>query len=300
LESASTTRQPLDTLRCFGSPPTIVGTEGADVLVGTKHHDVILGLGGDDSIYGGGGHAADLICAGDGADGVLGSFGRDHVAGEGGDDVLLGDPGGDVLLGGDDIDYIEPGRGNDWANGGGSSLDILTYLPSASAVRVDFTKGRAVGEGWDRFRGFNAVVGSNGDDTLNGATGEELFVPAGGDDYVDGGPGADAIVYALSTQGVNVNLAGGLSLGEGSDTLAGLEVVSGSPFDDVIVGDARYNWLSGSAGNDQLDGLTGDDSLFGEDGADSCVNGLTYVGCENQGGDVFPVPPDPTDPPDPR
>ncbi len=31
---------------CFGRPPTILGTEGDDVLVGTDGPDVISGLGG--------------------------------------------------------------------------------------------------------------------------------------------------------------------------------------------------------------------------------------------------------------
>jgi Ca2+-binding RTX toxin-like protein len=275
--------------RCFGVRPTIVGTEGADVLIGTPHRDVIVGLGGDDTIFGGG-SGRDFICAGAGADGVLGGSGRDRIAGNRGDDVLLGESAADTLKGGQGIDYIEPGPGRDEADGGGPPLDVISYLASSSAVHVDFSTGMAVGEGKDRFQRINAVVGSNGNDSLIGSTGEELFVPVGGNDNVDGELGSDAILYALSPQGVIVNLAGGSSLGEGSDTLAGLEVVSGSPLDDVITGDARYNWLSGGDGNDQLDGLVGDDSLDGGGGVDICVNGLTYLGCENQGGDVVPVP----------
>ena len=295
--SGPSTAPVADSSRCFGKRPTIVGTEGADVLEGTPHRDVILGLGGDDTIFGGGGHPGDYICAGDGADGVLGGLGRDRIAGDGGDDVVLGEFAADILVGGSGIDYIEPGPGNDQADGGGSPLDILSYLSSSSAVRVDFSTGRTVGEGADTFQGFNAVVGSNGDDSLMGSTGQELFVPVGGDDLVNGGSDADTILYVLSGEGVSVNLAGGWGLGEGSDTLAGLEVVFGSAFDDVIVGDAGYNWLSGEEGNDQLDGLAGDDTLDAGGGVDVCVHGFIYLECENQGGTVFPTPPGDTEAP---
>ena len=51
---------------CLGSPATIVGTEGNDILTGTSGDDVIVGLGGNDLIRGMGG--SDTICGGDGGD----------------------------------------------------------------------------------------------------------------------------------------------------------------------------------------------------------------------------------------
>lgn len=50
-------------LECFNREPTIVGTEGRDVLEGTPGDDVIMGLGGRDQIDGGAGQ--DFICGGD-------------------------------------------------------------------------------------------------------------------------------------------------------------------------------------------------------------------------------------------
>ena len=60
--------------------PTVVGTEGPDVLRGTDGPDVILGLGGDDRIFGLGGD--DVICGGLGADQVDGGPGNDSIAGD--------------------------------------------------------------------------------------------------------------------------------------------------------------------------------------------------------------------------
>jgi hypothetical protein len=45
---------------CGEQPPTIVGTNGADLLVGTPGDDVIVGLGGRDVIVGRDGN--DLLC----------------------------------------------------------------------------------------------------------------------------------------------------------------------------------------------------------------------------------------------
>ena len=51
--------------RCHGRKPTIVGTDGPDVLHGTPGRDVIWGGPGDDEIFGSLGN--DLICGGAGS-----------------------------------------------------------------------------------------------------------------------------------------------------------------------------------------------------------------------------------------
>jgi uncharacterized protein len=91
----------LDNL-CQGRVPTIVGTEGPDVLTGTNGPDVIVGLGGNDVIRGGNGQ--DVICGG---------LGDDTIAGDNGDDVLLGGFGNDRISGGNGNDRLVGGPGND-------------------------------------------------------------------------------------------------------------------------------------------------------------------------------------------
>jgi hypothetical protein len=56
---------------CGEQAPTIVGTNGADLLVGTPGDDVIVGLGGRDVIVGKAGN--DLLCGGRGSDLVPGT-----------------------------------------------------------------------------------------------------------------------------------------------------------------------------------------------------------------------------------
>ena len=84
--------------RCGSVRPTIVGTDGRDLLTGTRRRDVIAGFGGDDRIRGRGGN--DLICAGGGDDTVKGGDGNDTLAGRQGRDLLVGGRGRDLMIGG--------------------------------------------------------------------------------------------------------------------------------------------------------------------------------------------------------
>jgi predicted extracellular nuclease len=95
--------------RCDGLVPTIVGTEGNDVIVGTNKRDVILGLGGNDVIRGGNGE--DVICGGLGNDVVTADNGDDVVLGGFGNDWLSGGNGDDRLVGGPGQDFLDQGRG---------------------------------------------------------------------------------------------------------------------------------------------------------------------------------------------
>jgi hypothetical protein len=64
---------------CNGLKPTILGTNGRDVIQGTPGDDVILGGAGRDRIDGGGGN--DTICGGRGNDVLIGGDGRDTLIG---------------------------------------------------------------------------------------------------------------------------------------------------------------------------------------------------------------------------
>jgi Ca2+-binding RTX toxin-like protein len=56
--------------------------------------------------------------------------------------------------------------------------------------------------------------------------------------------------------------------GAGVDTLANVESVTGSAFDDYLKGDSQANGLDGGAGNDVLDGGAGADVMRGNAGDD--------------------------------
>jgi hypothetical protein len=70
---------------CFGRVPTIVGTNGRDVIRGTDGRDVIHARGGADHVSAGPGD--DFICGGRGRDDPLaGNRGYDRFHGGGGTD----------------------------------------------------------------------------------------------------------------------------------------------------------------------------------------------------------------------
>ena len=101
---------------CRGRAPTILGTDGDDVIHGTEGPDVIHGLDGDDVIYGLGGD--DVVCGGRGDDWIEVGAGRDLALGERGVDTLIGAGKGDRLNGGGGRDTLHGGRGSDRLNGG--------------------------------------------------------------------------------------------------------------------------------------------------------------------------------------
>jgi uncharacterized protein len=95
--------------RCDGRVPTLLGTNGDDVLRGTNHADVVHALGGDDQVLGL--NADDVVCGGAGDDELSGGNGDDLLLGGAGDDVMRGDNGDDTFVGGRGEDRFDQGRG---------------------------------------------------------------------------------------------------------------------------------------------------------------------------------------------
>lgn len=123
-------------LLCNGLVPTIVGTEGDDVIKGTNGDDVILGLGGNDIIKGRNGH--DVICGGDGADQLEGGNAIDFIDGGPGNDTIKGNNGSDTLNGKSGIDSLNGGNGTDTCISGETNTKCETIThgnnpPSSNA-----------------------------------------------------------------------------------------------------------------------------------------------------------------------
>jgi Ca2+-binding RTX toxin-like protein len=94
-----------------------------------------------------------------------------------------------------------------------------------------------------------------------------------GNDLLDGGPGPDFVYYYFAPGGITANLGSRRARGWGTDTLRGIEDIEGSPFADVLTGDARPNELNGDRGNDRVAGGGGNDSVLGGTGNDSLFGG---------------------------
>jgi Ca2+-binding RTX toxin-like protein len=87
---------------CAGVTPTIVGTNGDDVISGTSGNDVIAALGGEDIVQADAGN--DIVCGGGSDDVLKGNTGRDTLFGDTGGDVLKGGKGRDTCIGGPGLD----------------------------------------------------------------------------------------------------------------------------------------------------------------------------------------------------
>lgn len=119
------------------------------------------------------------------------------------------------------------------------------------------------------------IVGTAGDDQLIGTPRADVLVGLRGDDQIIGRAGNDRICGGRGFDGIDFFQAGGrvvvnLTLGKartprGRDSVSSIELVRGSLFADVIIGNAKRNYLDGSGKDDRLRGKAGNDSLFGED-----------------------------------
>lgn len=243
----------------------IFGSYGDDTLIGNDSGNAIFATAGNDTIRGGAGfdivglslgstvtvNLAAGTSLGGAAEGTDRISGMEGAFSGAGDDVLIGDAQNNFLSGND---------GNDTISGGG---------------------------------GADTILGGAGDDRLAGG-GENDFLDGNvGTNVIDGGGGANDLVnYAWmpGPSGIEVDLGKGTATGAlVSDTLRGIESVSGSNLADDLSGNGRANALYGNGGDDELDGLAGSDFISGGLGRDSgeagagrdyCLDTEAVSGCE--------------------
>jgi len=158
-----------------------------------------------------------------------------------------------------------------WTVTGAALLAALTVGASGAAGVVSATcngltatiVGTAGNDTLVGTAGNDVIAGLAGDDTIDGAGGDDVICGGLGNDGITGGTGVDTVSYAESATAVTVDLGAGTASGEGTDTLAGIENVTGSALADKLTGNASANVLRGAAGADTLDGGPGDDRLDG-------------------------------------
>src|SRR5580704_10594296 len=189
------------------------------------------------------GDAGDTLYGGDGNDLLSAAGTNDQLYGDAGDDTLVGGNGDDLLDGGDGKDILDAGSGNDTLYGGAGDDQIITSSGNDNVLGGD---------------GNDEITLGAGDDIANGGTGADRMFGGSGNDVMDAGGGLG-----------NDYIDGGA----GVDTLAAIENLTGSNFDDTLTGDALNNLLNGGAGNDRLDGGDGNDGLVGGSGNDTLMGG---------------------------
>jgi len=237
---------------CSGRPATLVVSADAPTVVGTDGNDVMLGSDGNDTLDGGAGN--DTICGGDGNDVITGGDGNDVITGGAGVDWVSGGDGDDVIRLGARNDTGFGNAGDDVINGGGGA-DHIDGGPGADVI-------------WDSF---------GADVDLYGGIGDDRFVVGVGDaNHFDGGDGVDRVDYRAMTSGVTIDLSLGTTVRVGQDTFTSIEEARGSRHADVITGDTGANVLIGGGGDDTIYGMDGDDNLVGDKGDDTLYGGAGW------------------------
>ncbi len=248
------------------SDDTLTGDAGVNVLSGGGGNDVFEGKGGQDTLDGGGG--TDFTSYASAGASVSVNLATGVVVGPDGSDTLIsiegvfGSPFADTLTGSDVLNFLR-GNGGDDILDGGADNDYADYRAATGPVQVDLATGRSAGaDGVDTLINMESIRGSAFDDTLSGDAGPNVIRGGGGNDAIDGAGGDDWVELFNAGNGVFVDLIAGTAAGEGSDTLANIENIRGSQFDDWLKGSDTGNVLRGDAGDDLLDGRDGADSAM--------------------------------------
>jgi Ca2+-binding RTX toxin-like protein len=140
---------------------------------------------------------------------------------------------------------------------------------------MPYVYGNNTSEMLEGSSGADWIYGFGGNDIIFGLAGEDNIKGGGGADTIDGGAGFDMVHYTDSAQGVVVRLDTGqgfFGTAQG-DTIVNVEHVTGSFYDDTLIGDGAGNILNGANGNDMLKGGGGADVLYGGNGNDTLRGG---------------------------
>jgi Ca2+-binding RTX toxin-like protein len=223
---------------------------------------------------------------------IRGNGGRNSLSGgNGGQDTLIGGAGNDTLYGIDGLDRLIGGTGDDVyiVNGDGDEVVELTgqgYDSVTATVSRSYTLAQnverlvLVGLNVDGFGNSldNEILGTTGDNLLDGAAGADRLVGYEGDDsYLVDNVG-DVVVEAANqgTDEVLSKISWTLGANLENLTLTGAAAINGigNALDNRISGNDANNTLRGGIGSDIIIGGAGTDLLYGEDGDDILSGGV--------------------------
>jgi Ca2+-binding RTX toxin-like protein len=290
----------------FDGSLTLIGGAGADSLTGGWGDDLLFGGVGSDTFYASAG--SDVISVGGSYDGdrfIIGAEFYVHNITFTGMDLIVEYQDQDfnyhtttiidqftnnLEFFSMDFRVIDSALENYSLNT--ENLDNSSDITNVNHLLVgtdgaDTIKGSALGN--------DVLFGSFGNDILFGASGNDVLLGGEGDDYLEGGLGDDIIeggdgleskgdtaVFYQSETSVVIDLSfgeigSGTAVGEGSDTLIGIENIGGSVFNDTLIGDAGNNLIMGFEGSDILTGGAGGDRFIYNSAFDSIVGNMDTI-----------------------
>ena len=219
---------------------------------------------GSGSFEGTGNGGDNTLTGGSGADLLYGLEGDDTLDGGAGDDLMVGGLGNDTYIVADSGDSVVEA-----ANEGTDTVrtSLSSYQLGAHVENLIYTGGGA----------FNGS-GNSLDNVITGGIGNDILAGGAGTDILNGGAGNDTADYSTAASGVRAQLNTNASSNDGdggTDTFISIENLTGSAFNDILIGDAGGNVLRGGLGADVLIGLAGNDVLWGGAGALNTLQGGT-------------------------
>jgi Ca2+-binding RTX toxin-like protein len=125
------------------------------------------------------------------------------------------------------------------------------------------------------------LIGGNGNDHLLGGAGYDTLHADAGNDVLDGGQSVDTVTYQSAPGPASVDLSNGGPQNTGAlgaDQFTHVELLKGSPYDDVLTGSDVGNLIEGGGGNDVLTGRGENDKLDGGPGSDTASYHETPAG----------------------
>ena len=266
-----------------------VTISGVQRIVGAAGNETIIGSAGNDTIQGGAGN--DILRGGAGNDVIQGAAGVDEHHGGDGIDTL--DQSLETLSASQVINLtsnvlsitISGVTTSETISGfenviGGAGNDTITGTAEANDL-----DGRNANDTLSGLGGDDILRGGLGNDTLDGGAGDDQLIGGAGLDTFNGGDGIDTVSFEGSAEtlastriwgsgpdqvtitGVFANLSLHVSStsakaaqGDANgEWFTGIENLTGSAFNDHLVGNGVANVLIGNAGNDVLDGMGSDD-----------------------------------------
>lgn len=163
--------------------------------------------------------------------------------------------------------------------GGGGFVSLISTVRGGFTIANDVViENASSGSGDDSLTGndrANVLSGGEGADTLIGGGDNDTLIGGLGADDLQGGDGdGDFAAYGAATGRVRADLSGAVSgRGEATgDVFTGVEGISGTDFNDILLGDDQANVLIGGDGFDTISGRDGGDLLQGGD-LDDVLNG---------------------------
>ena len=223
---------------------------------------------------------------------IRGSQNNDVLTGDAGDNVFFASLGLDVIAGGNGTDTLDFSNNTITSSDdvfGDSTITSNIDLNNGSYT-ISASNGTTIAESTN-VSNIENVIGTDGNDVISTSRnliGNSTVISGGGNDTInasagnnsiDGGTGIDTVDYLAftATDAINVNLNTNIVDKEtsGSDTLTGIENVTGTTNNDSFIGNAQANTFNGLGGNDTFNYSTSssltenNDTFMGGGGIDT-------------------------------